>query len=205
MRIMNQLRAGSIVEPRDLLSIHSEPIPVPDQGQLVHLQFRRFAGCPVCNLHLHSVVQRHDAILAASIREVIVFHTSTEELLYHSGNLPFAVIGDPGKKLYAEFGVESGPRALLDPRAWLPILRGVFRSLMAIFRGRPLPPLNPHEDGWVFRPISSSRAMAKSWPVSTGLTHTINGPSTNYWHSHRQRALPSRCRVELKAPQTHIR
>jgi|SRR6266567_4752077 len=144
MRKMNQLRVGSIVEPRELLSIHSEPIPIPDQRQLVHLQFRRFAGCPVCNLHLHSVEQRHDAILAASIREVIVFHTSAEELSYHAGNLPFAVIGDPGKKLYAEFGVESGPRALLDPRAWLPILRGVFRSLMAIFRGSPLPPLNPH-------------------------------------------------------------
>jgi len=140
---MNQLQAGAIVEARDLLTIHSERIRVPDQRQLVHMQFRRFAGCPVCNLHLHSVVQRHDAIQAASIREVIVFHTSAEELLHYAGDLPFAVVGDPGKKLYAEFGVESGPRALLDPRAWLPILRGIIRSLRAMFRGYPLPPLNP--------------------------------------------------------------
>jgi hypothetical protein len=50
--------------------------------------------------------------------------------------LPFAVVADPGKKLYAEFGVEASPRALLNPRAWFPILRGVLRSIARIFCGR---------------------------------------------------------------------
>jgi hypothetical protein len=89
-------------------------------------------------------MQRHGEIRASSIREVIVFHTSTEELLQHAGDFPFAVIADPEKRLYADFGVESGPRSLLDPRAWAPILRGVIRSLRALFRGRPIPSTNPH-------------------------------------------------------------
>lgn len=72
-----------------------------------------------------------------------MFHTSAEELLRYAGDLPFAVIADPDKRLYAAFGVESGRRALLDPRVWGPILRGVFRSLAAILRGSPVPPLNP--------------------------------------------------------------
>jgi AhpC/TSA family len=144
VRTMSHIPAGTIVKRRELLTIYSERIRVPDREQIVHLQFRRFAGCPVCNLHLHSIVQRHGEILAASIREVIVFHTNAEELLEHAGDLPFAVIADPEKRLYADFGVESRPRALLDPRAWIPILRGVIRSVRALFRGQPVPSVNPH-------------------------------------------------------------
>ena len=138
-----QISAGGVIETRELLTIHCERISVPDRQRFVHLQFRRFAGCPVCDLHLHTIVQRHNEILAASILEVVVFHTSAEELLRYAGDLPFAVIADPDKRLYADFGVESGRSALLDPRAWMPILRGVFRSLRAILRGNPVPPLNP--------------------------------------------------------------
>ena len=59
--------------------------------------------------------------------------------------LPIAVVADPDKLLYAEFGVESAPRALLDPRAWLPIGRAVLRSAVAIVRRRERPPAaSPH-------------------------------------------------------------
>lgn len=138
-----QFSEGAHLQPRDLRTAHFERIPVPDPNRLVHLQFRRFAGCPVCDLHLHAIVHRHREILAASILEVVVFHTSAEELLRYAGDLPFAVIADPDKRLYTEFGVESGRRALFDPRVWVPLLRGVFRSLRAILRGNPAPPLNP--------------------------------------------------------------
>jgi hypothetical protein len=130
-----RIQAGTVVEPRELVTIHSERIRIPDRSQLVHLQFRRSAGCPVCNLHLYSIVRRYEDILAASIREVVVFHSTAAALLPHAGDLPFAVVADPDKRLFTEFGVESGPRALLDPRAWLPVLRGVFRSLRAILHG----------------------------------------------------------------------
>ena len=108
------------------------------------MQFRRFAGCPVCNLHLHSFAKRHEEIEAASIREVVIFHSTPELLLPHAGNLPFAVIADPDKRLYAEFGVESALRALLDPRAWVPVLRAVSRSALMILRKhQAVPSLNP--------------------------------------------------------------
>ncbi|MET9320314.1 peroxiredoxin-like family protein [Streptomyces sp. NPDC003038] len=117
---------------------------VPDPGRLTHLQFRRFAGCPVCNLHLRSVVRRHAEIEAAGIREVVVFHSPAEELRPHIGDLPFAVIADPDRRLYREFGVESAPRALLDPRAWGPVLRAVARSAVTVARGRErLPDRHP--------------------------------------------------------------
>ncbi|NVB81968.1 MAG: AhpC/TSA family protein [Kofleriaceae bacterium] len=130
---------------RCLVSLDDEQIEVPDPARLVHLQFRRFAGCPVCNLHLRSFVRRHDEIAASGIREVVVFHSSADELREHAADLPFAVIADPDKRLYAEFGVTSGWRSLLDPRVWGPILLAVGRSLVALVRGRErAPSLVPH-------------------------------------------------------------
>jgi hypothetical protein len=136
---------GAVIADRELITITGDRVAVPDPDRLVHLQFRRFAGCPVCNLHLRSTVRRHDEIVAAGIREVVLFHSTAQELLRHAGGLPFAVVADPGKRLYAEFGVESSPRALLDPRAWWPILRAIGHDLVAIaLRRGPAPVLNPH-------------------------------------------------------------
>lgn len=120
------------VSTRELVTVTGERILVPDTDSLVHLQFRRFAGCPICNLHLRSVVQRHDEITAAGIREVVFFHSPADELRGY--DLPFAVVADPGKRYYREFGVESGRRALLDPRTWGAILRGSALTLTGRYR-----------------------------------------------------------------------
>ena len=63
----SRIQAGSVVAARELATIQSKRVRIPDQRGLVHLQFRRFAGCPVCNLHLHSMVQRNEDILAAAV------------------------------------------------------------------------------------------------------------------------------------------
>lgn len=74
-----------------------------------------------------------------------MFHSTAEALMSHAGDLPLAVIADPDKRLYTAFGVQSAPRALLDPRAWVPVLRGVLRSLRAALRRQqPVPTMNPH-------------------------------------------------------------
>ncbi|MBB5956427.1 hypothetical protein FHS29_003013 [Saccharothrix tamanrassetensis] len=129
-----------MIEAREWETVQGGRVRVPDADRLVHLQFRRFAGCPVCNLHLRSIVLRHDEIVARGIAEVVVFHSSAQELRPHVAGLPFPVVGDPEKRLYVEFGVESAPRALLDPRAWGSIVRGIARDLGPVLRGRrPLP------------------------------------------------------------------
>jgi peroxiredoxin len=141
----DRIAAGTVVAPRELTGVDDAPIALPDGEHLVHLQFRRFAGCPVCNLHLRSVVVRHAEITAAGIREVVVFHSPSDELREHVAGLPFAVVADPDKRLYREFGVESAPRALLDPRAWVPIAGAVARAAWTIARGRErAPAARPH-------------------------------------------------------------
>ncbi|MEU4447911.1 peroxiredoxin-like family protein [Actinosynnema sp. NPDC050801] len=128
------------VSAREWEAVLGGAVRVPDPDRLVHLQFRRFAGCPVCNLHLRSIVQRHDEITAHGITEVVVFHSTAADLRPHVADLPFAVVGDPEKRLYVEFGVESKPRSVLDPRAWGAITRGVAQAVGPLLRGRrPLP------------------------------------------------------------------
>lgn len=124
-----RLGTGTVVGTHELETISGARVGVPDHEGLVHLQFRRFAGCPVCNLHLRSVVARQEEIVAAGVREVVVFHSPADELREHASDLPFAVVADPDKRLYREFGVEAGPRALLDPRAWGPIVRSILVGL----------------------------------------------------------------------------
>jgi peroxiredoxin len=119
---------------REFVSVTGERIQVPDPQRLVHLQFRRFAGCPICNLHLAAIARRHDEISAAGIREVVFFHSPPDELREHTAGLPFSTIADPTKRFYREFGVESGPRALLDPRAWGAIIRGATVSTLGRYR-----------------------------------------------------------------------
>jgi peroxiredoxin len=118
-------RTGDVFPPRELATLASGQVHVPDAGFLVHLQLRRYAGCPICSLHLRSFAQRHDEIVAAGVREIAVFHSSSSELRKVHTELPFAVVPDPDRRLYAELGVGTSPRAVLDPRAWAAAARAV--------------------------------------------------------------------------------
>jgi peroxiredoxin len=141
---MTHLNAGDTIAPHQLTALSGDSVSVPDPGHLVHLELRRFAGCPVCNLHLRSVVVRNDELLGAGVREVVVFHSSAEDLQKYQAELPFDVIPDPDRKLYAEFGVESTPKAILSPGAWPAIFRGLGRSIAATVRGKEhAPPVKP--------------------------------------------------------------
>lgn len=119
-----QLSSGATVPVRRLEAINGEPVDVPATAGRTHLQFRRFAGCPICHLHLRSFADRHQQLADAGITEVVLFHSPDEELRGYQSLLPFTVIADPDKVLYREFGVEKGLRALTHPRAWRSALRG---------------------------------------------------------------------------------
>ncbi|MDA4106056.1 peroxiredoxin-like family protein [Mycolicibacterium holsaticum] len=144
---MNRLNAGATVNVREIATVTGEQVAVPDAKLLTHMQFRRFAGCPVCNLHLRSVANRHAEIEASGVREVVFFHSTAEDLLPHVDVLPFAVVADPKKRFYREFGVEQGRRAVLNPRAWWPIARAVAHSVTGILTRTARPPAANPEGG----------------------------------------------------------
>ncbi len=137
---MPQLSPGDTVARLDLTALSGQAIRVPDPRRLVHLQFRRFAGCPICDLHLRDIARRHGELEAAGVLEVALFHSSAEALRPYAGELPFAVVPDPAKRLYARFGLEAAPRALTHPGAWLPLIQAVIYALANGLSGRPTPP-----------------------------------------------------------------
>src|SRR5438034_8135249 len=101
-------RVGDTFPTLELTATSGKPVTIPDpEGYFVHLQLRRFAGCPICNLHLRSIVDRHDEIRSHGIREVVVFHSTAKELAKHEAELPFALIADPDRVLYRQLRSEE--------------------------------------------------------------------------------------------------
>ena len=92
-------------------------IPDPD-GRHVNLQFSRWAGCPICNLHVASYRRRAPELADAGIAIVMVFHSPAQDIIDLRGDLPFPLIADPDRILYKRFGVGKSPLFLAHPKAW---------------------------------------------------------------------------------------
>jgi len=167
-----KFKAGDRVPPMSLMNLHGVEVTIPNAtSKFIHLQFRRFAGCPICNLHLQSVIQRISEIEAAGIHEVVIFHSPNESLLPYQGKFPFDVIGDPEKKLYTQFGVGSSVFAILDIRAWPAIARGN--------SAKDKPTVEP--EGGVLGLPADFLINAEGKIVASHYGPTINGRWMNFW------------------------
>ena len=122
-----RLEVGQVAPAFSMPSLEHGSIEMPPRT-LTHLQFRRFAGCPICSLHLRSFARRHDELEAAGVCEVAVFHSTAEALRRYHADLPFAIVPDPEKRLYALYGLEKGLAALLHPRAMWAGMKGMFSA-----------------------------------------------------------------------------
>lgn len=121
---MGRVQPGDVIRARQLPTVTGAPVRIPDREGLVHLQFRRYAGCPICTLHLREFAARLDELAAAKVREVVVFHSDRAQLLAYGSGLSFDLVPDPGRELYREFGVERSWRSLANPVTWLAAARG---------------------------------------------------------------------------------
>jgi peroxiredoxin len=125
-----QLNPGANVGVRNLQVIDGSSVTVPVADGRTHLQFRRFAACPICHLHLRSFANRAQEVADAGITEVVFFHSPADTLRGYQSLLPFFVIADPDKVCYRQFGVEAGLRALTHPRAVWAAARGGTAALL---------------------------------------------------------------------------
>ncbi len=122
------LTVGDRVGPLSVETLAHGHLPIPGPTLLL-LQFRRFAGCPICNLHLRSFAQRIDEVRAHDVEPVAIFHSSAEDMAPYQGALPFPAIPDPERSLYRRFGVEKRSlAAVLHPKAMWAGMVGTFRT-----------------------------------------------------------------------------
>jgi len=131
---------GDIVPAMTLESVTGELIKVPDPNRLVHLQFRRFVDCPICNTHIAQLRGRAREIEAVGIKEVIVFHSSAKSIRSYQRDVPFVLVGDPKKALYKQFGVETSLGFLSSFKALGAWTRGIAHGHFGLrsFSGGPL-------------------------------------------------------------------
>ena len=102
-----KFKPGDMLPTTVMEAVTGEAIGLPDPKRLVHLQFRRFVDCPICNTHIADLRRRAREIETAGIKEVIVFHSSAKSIRSYQKEVPFVLVGDPKKILYKEFGVET--------------------------------------------------------------------------------------------------
>lgn len=76
----------------------------------VLIGFFRHAGCPFCNLRVHTLTKAHE-ILKSKGLEMIFFFESKEQVIlrssFHKGVSPIPIISDPKKEWYNVYGLES--------------------------------------------------------------------------------------------------
>ena len=123
MRDMAPLTVGTQAPAFTALRHDGQKVRLAEfEGQAVWLIFYRYAGCPLCNLHLMELSLWLDALNAKDLTILGVFESSPEEfgrVRPMVGPIPFVMLSDPSKKLYAQYGVESRLGAALRPN-WIP-------------------------------------------------------------------------------------
>lgn len=124
---MAKIKAGDFIVRQKLETISASLIDIPAAQQITHIQFRRFSSCPICNLHIDTFINRHLELVETGIQEIVVFHSSQEEMLKYGSDVPFAMIADPEKILYKSFGIESSLMAVINPVVWAPAVTGLLK------------------------------------------------------------------------------
>lgn len=80
------------------------------KGKRVFIGFFRHAGCPFCNLRVHSLMSIREKLLANNM-EMIFFFESRKDLLlksiFHREVSPVPLIADPDKTQYSIYGIEN--------------------------------------------------------------------------------------------------
>ena len=134
---MKKFKPGEKIDRINLTDIYNKPVPIPDSSQIIHLQFRRFSGCPICNIHMGQLMSRKDEILKHGIKEVIIFYSTDTAIKKNLGDIPFTLISDPKKILYQQFGVERSVISVLNPLAWPAAMKGFFKNITHALRMLP--------------------------------------------------------------------
>ena len=116
-----------------------------NKGKKVFLIFMRFAGCPVCNFHVHQLLKNADRFKKKNIKVVLVYESSKSIMLDYlkDEKFPFTFIADPDNKLYKLYAVETSLGKLLS---------SLFKGMMAkVMAGKKLFKKKITDDGKVTR------------------------------------------------------
>lgn len=101
------------------------------RGRTVLLKFYRFATCPVCNLHLHRFIGEYKQLEALGLTTVVLYHSPNAKIEANQTDLPpFDLVGDPEKRVFRAYGVETGWAGMFSPA----VMRDYIQALRAGYK-----------------------------------------------------------------------
>lgn len=115
------------------------------KGKKIYLAFMRFAGCPVCNLRVHSLLKHAATFKEKNIEVVLVYESSVDNMRMYleDASYPFTFVSDPKNTLYDSYGVE---------KSWGKLLASMFKGMIAkVLAGEKLFKKKPKVDGHMNR------------------------------------------------------
>lgn len=76
----------------------------------VLIGFFRHAGCPFCNLRVHTLSKAHAELKSMGFEMIFFFESKDKVILrssFHQGVSPIPIISDPEKTWYGAYGLET--------------------------------------------------------------------------------------------------
>ena len=132
MKMTDRLKPGKPAPPFEAWDISgTQPINLQRyRGRYVLLSFYRYASCPLCNLRVHELMQRHADWHARGLDMLAVFQSPVDKIRQYVGaqQTPFPLIPDPGQSLYELYGVGHSWTGFL--KAWGMRLPEIVRSVI---------------------------------------------------------------------------
>lgn len=124
-----RLKEKSIAIDFKLVDVFGVPISLERfDKKRVLLSFSRFTGCPICNLHMHELIQRKEDIDKNNLVIIIVSESSAETIKKYikNENLPFNFISDPKQTLYNIYSVERSWKKFIK---WSLSIDGIYNAI----------------------------------------------------------------------------
>lgn len=77
------------------------------KGKKTVIFFFRYASCILCHLYLHSLIEKSKN-WKGNFKLIAIFQSPESSIKEYAPQIPFEIIADPSRKIYAQFGVKRG-------------------------------------------------------------------------------------------------
>ena len=101
------------------------------KGKLL-LSFYRYAGCPLCNLRMHTIINKFPEYSKAGLSIIAFLESPRESILRYIAKQgpPFPVIPDPDLRIYKMYGVEHSILKYLRGAFSIKLVRALIKGFM---------------------------------------------------------------------------
>lgn len=164
-----RLNVGDKFPIRDMDTVGGDTVTTSDPNGLVHVQFRRWVGCPICNTHVGQMIRRAGDLDQAGVREILVFHSPAADMEPLQAEVPFDLVTDPAKTFYKRVGTEWSLLYFASAKTIWAALRGIAKGKFSMkMPGGPLGlPADFLVDSLGFiRAVKYGRSAYDQWSVN---------------------------------------